>query len=291
VALLVAAGCYVVAASVGATMHRDLLGPPPPPPGTQRTGLGSELAVVVRGLASGAAHAWQRRPVAAALGATAAQRVMYGILLLASILLYRNYFYSTGAANASLAHFTLVVVAAAIGFGAAAVITPVVTRRVSKAAWIALLLAIGGVLTGALGPTFAQPAFLVIALILGVVAQGVAICTTTIIQQWMDDSYRGRVFALYDMLFNVPFVLGAVAAAAVIPDNGRSTLVVETAAAGYLLAAVVYALASRQEVVAGPAPAPASGNEPGGASPGGVSPGDVPSGPGNPSDAAQRRSS
>jgi MFS family permease len=175
---------------------------------------------------------------------------MYGILLLASILLYRNYFYPAKAANDSLAHFTLVVIAAAIGFGAAAVITPVATRRLSKAAWIAMLLAAGAVVTGGLGPTFRQPAFLVIALALGVVAQGVAICATTILQQEIDDSYRGRVFALYDMLFNVPFVIGAVVTAQFIPDSGKSFVMITVAAAGYLLAAGCYALASRGRPVA-----------------------------------------
>ncbi|MBO0775867.1 MAG: MFS transporter [Actinobacteria bacterium] len=285
IALLVAAGCYVLASAVGATMRRRQLGPPPLPPGMARAGLSTDLMMVVRGLASGALRAWRRRPVAAALGATAAQRAMYGILLLASILLYRNYFYTTSAANRSLGHFTLVVVAAAIGFGAAAVITPVVTRRVPKTVWIAVLLAVGGIVTGILGPTFSQPAFLAIALTLGIVAQGVAICSITIIQERMDDRYRGRVFALYDMLFNVPFVLGAVAAAQVIPVSGKSLPVVVAAAAGYLAAAAAYTLASRQELAAGPSPAPAGGS---GAAP---PDGGVRADPARPSDAAHRSSS
>jgi MFS family permease len=277
VTLLAAGGCYLVAGVIGATMRRDLLGPPPLAEGEQRRGLLAELLIVVRGLASGAQHVWQRRPVAAALGATASQRTMYGILLLTSILLYRNYFYATSGANASLAHFTLVVIAAAIGYATAAVATPIVTRRLSKAAWIAILLGTGGVVTGTLGPTFAQPSFLVISLVLGMVAQSVAICATTIIQQLMDDRYRGRVFALYDMLFNVPFVLGAVVAAQIIPGSGKSYLLIAVAAAGYLLAAGVYATVSRQELLAGPAPA----------TPGG------PGSPGSdsPSATAQRRSS
>ncbi|HUZ38405.1 MAG TPA: MFS transporter [Streptosporangiaceae bacterium] len=267
VTLLAAGGCYLIAGGIGATMRRDLLGPPPLAEGEQRRGLLRELLIVVRGLASGAQHVWQRRPVAAALGATASQRVMYGILLLTSILLYRNYFYATSGANASLAHFTLVVIAAAIGYAAAAVATPIVTRRLSKAAWIAILLGTGGVVTGALGPTFAQLSFLVISLALGLVAQGVAICATTIIQQLMDDRYRGRVFAFYDMLFNVPFVLGAVVAAQIIPDDGKSYLLIAVAAAGYLLAAGVYAAVSRQELLAGPSPAPPGSGSPGSESP------------------------
>ena len=320
VTLLVAGGLYLIAGAIAATMRRDLLGPPPLAEGERRRGLLDELGIVVNGLIRGARHVWQRRPVAAALGATGGQRAMYGILLLTSILLYRNYFYTASSANSSLAHFTLVIIAAAIGYGAAAVVTPIVTRWLSKAALITVLLGLGGVVTGLLGPTFAQPAFLAISLILGLVAQGVAICSVTIIQQRMDDNYRGRVFALYDMLFNVPFVLGAVVAAQIIPDSGKSYLLIAVAAAGYLLAAVAYGVVSRQELLAGPSPAgsfpatpPPAGPAPSGPSPAGPAPsGPSPAGPsplpgsstpagrpgdvvpppaGNPPASAQRRSS
>jgi MFS family permease len=255
ITLLVAGGCYLIAGAIGATMRRDLLGPPPLAEGERRRGLLDELGMVVNGLITGARHVWQRRPVAAALGATGSQRAMYGILLLTSILLYRNYFYRESGANSALGHFALVIIAAAIGYGGAAVVTPIATRWLSKAALITVLLALGGVVTGLLGPTFAQPAFLAISLILGLVAQGVAICSVTIIQQRMDDDYRGRVFALYDMLFNVPFVIGALVAAQIIPDSGKSYLLIAVAAAGYLLAAVAYGAVSRQELLAGPDPA------------------------------------
>jgi MFS family permease len=320
VTLLVAGGLYLIAGAIAATMRRDLLGPPPLAEGERRRGLLDELGIVVNGLMRGARHVWQRRPVAAALGATGGQRAMYGILLLTSILLYRNYFYRVSGANSALGHFTLVIIAAAIGYGGAAVVTPIATRWLSKAALITVLLALGGVVTGVLGPTFAQPAFLAISLSLGLVAQGVAICSVTIIQQRMDDDYRGRVFALYDMLFNVPFVLGALVAALIIPDSGKSYLLIAVAAAGYLLAAVAYGVVSRQELLAGPSPAgsfpaapPPAGPAPSGPSPAGPAPsGPSPAGPsplpgsstpacrpgdvvpppaGNPPASAQRRSS
>jgi MFS family permease len=286
--LLVAGGCYLAAGAIGATMRRDLLGPPPLAKGEQRRGLVTELAVVVRGLVSGAQHIWQRRSAAAALGAGGSQRAMYGILFLTSILLYRNYFFRASGANSALGHFTLVVIAAAIGYGAAAVITPIATRRVSKAAWITAMLALGGVVTGVLGPTFQQLAFLAISLLLGVVAQGVAICATTILQQEMDDDYRGRAFAFYDMMFNIPFVLGTLVAAEIIPDDGKSYLLIAVAAAGYLLAAGAYGLVSRQEVLAGPSAGGSSlAGSPAAESP--PSPGS-PAAP-NPSASAQRRNS
>jgi MFS family permease len=271
VTLLAAGACYLLAAGVGATMRRDLLGPPPLTGGVARAGLLSELSMVAGSLISGARHVWRRRPVAAALTATCCHRLLYGILLLMSILLYRNYFYPTSA-NKSLAEFTLVIIASAVGYGAAAIITPIATRRLAKPTWIAVLLAAGGIVTGLLGSTFSQIPFVVIGFGLGVVAQGVAICATTIIQEMMEDSYRGRVFSLYDMLFNVPFVIGAAGSALLMPLDGRSYPLIAFVAAGYLVAAGGYLLLGRQ-------------------APGGWRPGSEPSSPESPSATAQASSS
>jgi hypothetical protein len=263
VTLLVAGGCYVVAGAIGATMHRDLLGPDRAVVQARGTGAAQDLRIVVVGLIAGARHVLNRRRPAAALLATAGQRAMYGILFLMSILLYRNYFYHSSANNA-LAHFTLVVVAAALGYGAAAFITPVVSKRVSPSRLIGILLVVAGVVAGPLGATFSQVPFLVISFVLGIAAQGVAISATTIIQREITDDFRGRVFSFYDMLFNVPFVIGAAAGAAFMPDSGKSYPLVAAAGAGYVLAGALYAL------VAGPPPVEGGGGSP--SVPGAVSP-------------------
>jgi MFS family permease len=278
VTLLAAGACYLLAGGVGMTMRRDLLGPPPLPRGARRPGLLTELSIVAVGLISGARHVWRQRPVAAALGAIGAHRFLYGILLLMSILLYRNYFYATASANTSLKHFALVVIAAAVGSGAAAIITPMATRHLAKPTWIAGLLTMGGIVTAVLGPTFSQVPFVVIALALGVVAQGVAICATTIIQEAMQDSYRGRVFALYDMFFNVPFVIGAAGAALIMPLDGRSYLLIAIVAVGYVVAAGGYLLLRRPSPdgsIPGSGPAgPADSSAPSSAGPAAAGPAD-----------------
>jgi hypothetical protein len=238
--LLAAGACYLLAAGVGATMRRDLLGPPPVTGDAARAGLLTELSTVAEGLISGARHVWRRRPVAAALAATGCHRLLYGTLLLMTLLLYRNYFYPTSA-NKSLAQFTLVIIASAVGYGAAAIITPMATKRLAKPTLITVLLAAGGIVAGVLGPTFSQVPFVVIGFALGVVAQGVAIS-----QEMMADSFRGRVFSLYDMLFNVPFVVGAAGSALIMPLNGRSFPLIAFVAVGYLVAAGAYLVLGRQ---------------------------------------------
>jgi hypothetical protein len=251
VTLLIAGGCYLVAGAIGATMHRDLLGPDRALVQARGTGAIEDLRIIAVGLMAGARHVLRQRRAAAALLGTASQRGMYGILFLMSILLYRNYFYHSSANNA-LAHFTLVVVTAAAGYGTAAVVIPVVSARLSPTHLIGILLVLAGVVAGPLGATFSQVPFLVISFILGIAAQGVAISATTIIQQEVADDFRGRVFSFYDMLFNVPFVIGAAVGAAFMPDSGKSYPLVAAAGVGYVLAGALYTL------VAGPPPAAAS---------------------------------
>ncbi len=111
--------------------------------------------------------------------------------------------------------------------------------------------------------SFQQFPFLIIGFALGVVAQGVAICTATILQQEVDDEYRGRVFSINDMLYNATFVLGAAVSALFMPANGKSYAMLAVVAIGYLLAAAGYLVLNRQ--VPGPAasgPAQSLGRRP-----------------------------
>jgi MFS family permease len=281
VTLLIAGGCYLLAGAIGATMHRDLLGPDRAEVAQHTAGVLAELRTITLGLAEGAQHVLRHRRPAAALLATGCQRAMYGILFLMSILLYRNYFYHSNANNA-LNHFILVVVAAALGYGAAAIIMPVLSSRLSPSSLIGILLVVAGVVSGPLGATFSQVPFLVISFVLGVAAQGVAISATTIIQREIEDDFRGRVFAFYDMMFNVPFVIGAAVSAAFMPDSGKSYPLVAVAGGGYVLAGVIYSL------VVGPRSWTRGGEADGLTSPSATAPSPFTV---SPSDSAQRSSS
>jgi MFS family permease len=157
-----------------------------------------------------------------------------------SILLYRNYFYRAESANKALTHFAVLTSAAAIGYAAAAFVTPLATRKLGKPAWITTLLALAAVVTGAAGFSFTQAGFLIIAFCLGLAGQGVAICAATILQEQVGDDYRGRAFSFYDMTFNVLFVAGAGISAAVMPMTGKSTELIAVVAIGYAVSAVGY---------------------------------------------------
>jgi MFS family permease len=250
-----AGACYLAAGVLGTRLARDLLGPDPAERGERHdTTLGAELKEVAAGLVDGLKHLNARRRAAYGLGAVAVHRALYGTLLVEALLLYRNYFYSGGNGNKALGHATLLVITSAVGFGLAAVFTPEGVKRVTKEQWITLWLAGGGIATLILGPTFNQIAYLALGFLLGLSAQSVKICVDTTVQQVIDDAYMGRVFSLYDMLFNIAYVIGPAIAIPFLPATGKSYLVVVIIGALYLVAAVGYAALVRTVLQAGQSP-------------------------------------
>ena len=138
------------------------------------------------------------------------------------------------------------VAAGAVGTLLAATVTPAVVRRFGKPRWITVLLVAAGTSQFALGALFTPPAIVTAGLVLGFVAQGVKICVDTTLQEWVEDDYRGRVFSVYDTLFNVTFVTALVVGAFVLPPSGISYPVLAAVGAGYLLAAFCYARITRR---------------------------------------------
>jgi len=245
ITMLVAGGCYVGASLVAATMKRDLLGPSRVPGAAPQGRLLSELASVAGDLAAGMRYVVRRRGPASVLAAIGASKFLFGILFVMSILLYRNYFYPSSAPTAE-GHYVGLATASGIGYACAALVVPPATRRLTKPAVIALLLAASAVITGGLGETFNQIAYLAIGFCLYLAGQGVAICAVTILQEEVEDAYRGRLFAFYDVMFNVTLAAGALISAAFIPRTGKSSALIGVVAVGYTLTAAGYWLVGRQ---------------------------------------------
>jgi MFS family permease len=216
---------------------------------------------VARGLGAGAAHLRQRRPAWFALCAIGVHRLAYGLFAVCTLLLYRNHFTAEGPLRVGLAGLAQVVVAVAIGGGLAALATPPATRRFGFVAWPALLFAMSGAVQLGLVLPYRLWLYLAAALLLGFCAQALKISVDTLVQHYVADEFRGRVFALYDMLFNVALVTAAVLTALVLPDDGRAPVSVVAIGLAYLGTAAAYAhLAGRADRVAkfSPTAAPTS---------------------------------
>jgi predicted MFS family arabinose efflux permease len=78
----------------------------------------------------------------------------------------------------------------------------------------------------------------------GVVSQGMKIVTDTAVQLECDDDFQGRVFSLYDTLFNGAMVAGLLIGAVTLPSSGKSYVVLGAVAVGYAVVGVTYAWAA-----------------------------------------------
>jgi hypothetical protein len=195
---------------------------------------------------AGARHAWSHRQAAAALTAISLHRLFFGVLTLMTLLLYRSTFTGNGPLfPGGLVGLGEVVGAGAVGTLLAAAVTPWTVRRMGKPRWITVVLVSGGAAQFGLGVPFVAPTIVAAGLVLGFVAQAVKICVDTTLQEVVDDDFRGRVFSVYDTLFNVTYVVALVIGAFVLPPSGISYPVLVAVGLGYALTALLYARLQR----------------------------------------------
>ena len=241
-ALVCAAIAFGVSAWLATLLSRTSLGPVHP---LEQLDFVRQVRVLVSELIAGVRHLRGRVTPWHALGVMAAQRLLYGILFVAAILMSRSLFGGSDRGTDALANFTIVLGFAAIGFGAAAVITPAFGDRVDRHVWIVVCVLVGAVGQTLLALSTATWALLTTAVIVSFAVQGAKIAIDTIIQRDTDDEVRGRAFTLYDVLYNVAFMGAAVLAALLLPDSGYSQPVMAGLVVAYVVVALIYARTPR----------------------------------------------
>lgn len=200
-----------------------------------------ELAHLGRGLVEGARFLVARRTPAHALAMMAVHRFLYGLAFVASILVSRNLLGDgAGAGGTGMGTFALVLLATTAGFALAVVLTPTVARRTGPQAWIVVCLVLAALSQAVLAVSLTLATLLACAVSLGLAAQGAKIAVDTIVQRDTPDAYRGRAFALYDVLYNCGFIGAAVVAALILPDSGYSAPLFAAVAAAYAVAAAIF---------------------------------------------------
>jgi len=160
-------------------------------------------------------------------------------LTLMALLLSRNNFNDPNDPDAGLAGFGIALAIAGIGIGLGAIISPFGVLRFGRHRWMRYLM------FACIPPlviysfnitefTMTASAFLV-----GLCGQGIKVTNDALVQSKINDAYRGRVFAFYDVAVNAGIITGAIGAALLLPDNGATYLLPVLIAIAYLFAATV----------------------------------------------------
>ena len=170
--------------------------------------------------------------------ATAVQRGGITALTLTALLLERNTFNSPDNPEAGLKGFGIVLTIAGIGITIGALTAPYGVARFGRHRWIRWSL-----LASAFGPLILVIWQTPIALALtgfftALGGQNVKVTNDALVQSKIDDYYRGRVFAVYDVLVNGAIVSGGLIAALMLPTSGVTPWVPALVSATYLLVGI-----------------------------------------------------
>lgn len=228
---------YTAAAFLALRLRRDQLGPDL---NGDEPSIGEALRTIAAGLIDGGRHLKSRPQPALGLAAIGSLRFFFGLMTVAMILLYRNYFYGPGQLDQAFGALAIATGAVGAGLFVAALVTPWGTRVMLLRQWITWLFVGAAVVSAVPIGFYTKPALVAGGFLTGFCAQGIKISVDTLVQTGVDDVYRGRVFSLYDMIFNVGQVSAAALGAAILPDSGKSYAVLALIVVGFAVTAVVY---------------------------------------------------
>ena len=217
-ALLVLIGAigYLITAFLAALLKRDEIGP-----------LAHEIAEggFTQGLQEmkdGFNFLKEHADAARGIAATAIHRGGLTALTLTALLLERNTFHDPANSEAGLAGLSFALSTAAIGFVIGAAIAPYGVRKVGRHRWMRLSISAAGASVLLLVIARTPTLLIATAFFTALCGQSLKVANDALVQSKIEDLYRGRVFAVYDVLVNGAIVFGALLAAWVLPTSGDS---------------------------------------------------------------------
>jgi MFS family permease len=204
------------------------------------------LLAVARGLFDGVRAALRAPNVTAGFVALFAHRAAVGISFLLTVLLMRYTFTDMGPLKAGLPGLGELFLAGGMGILIAGLTTARLVERFGRRRTIFAALALAALTQLGLGLLMTLPAVLLATMVIIYAGQVVKLCVDAAVQRDIGDESRGRVFALYDTLFNITQVLAVSLAAVAAPLDGRSAGMIVVATLLYLVGLVGFVLVSRR---------------------------------------------
>jgi MFS family permease len=231
--ILAASAGYLTAAFFASLMKKSEIGPAPHQ--IRKASIAEGFIEVREGFKFLAIH----QDAARGIFATAIHRGGITALTLTAMLLERNTFNDPSDSEAGLAGLSIALSCAAIGFTIGALIAPIGVRWTGRHRWMRLSMFAATVGTLILVIDRNQILLCAAAFTTGLFGQSVKVTNDALVQSKISDEFRGRVFAVYDVVVNASIVIFAISSALLLPQSGDSWLVPSLVAATYLLVAAI----------------------------------------------------
>jgi Major Facilitator Superfamily len=172
--------------------------------------VGKSMAAVLSGLAAGLRAILKRPAARLPLIAIFFLRTIAMVVAVAAILIIKREFPGGGESFGRLNSGALALGSAGVGAFAAALLAPLAGGRFRQAGLIVAGFVVSGVGIVALGGILSIPAVLGVTFVVGFGSFLTKVAVDAEVQHALPDAFRGRAFALYDILYNVASVVAGV---------------------------------------------------------------------------------
>ncbi len=158
-------------------------------------------------------------------------------LTLVGLMLERNTFNDPAEPEAGLSGLALAFSIAGIGIVLGALIAPFGVKKYGRHSWMRSMLYLSVLGPLPLAIWGSELTLFLAAFLTSLFGQSFKVTNDALVQSKIDDYYRGRVFAVYDVLVNAAIVSGGIIAALLLSDSGKGWQVPTLVSVIYLLTA------------------------------------------------------
>ncbi|CAN2167315.1 2A0121, H+ Antiporter protein [Candidatus Nanopelagicaceae bacterium] len=231
--ILMAAGGYFTAALLSGRLHKYEIGP------QEHEKAAASFRQGFTDMREGIDFLRKNIDTARGIVATAVHRGGLTALTLTALLLERNTFNDPSRPEDGLQGFGIALSIAGIGVFLGAFLAPYGVARFGRHRWIKFAMFASSVSPIFLVVWQTEIALSVTAFLTAFFGQNIKVTNDALVQSKIDDYYRGRVFAVYDVVVNAAIVSGGLIAALLLPTSGVTAKVPLFVMSAYLLVAVV----------------------------------------------------
>lgn len=240
--VLVASIGYFLVALLALRLKKNEIGP------LAHERSGASIGQGVKEMREGFKFLLMHNDAARGIVATAVQRGGLTSLVLIALLLERNTFHSASDPGSGLSGLAVALSIAGVGIICGALLAPIGVDRYGRYRWIRYMMAGSALSPLALILSLSPLTLYIAAFLTSLFGQSLKVTNDALVQAKINDTFRGRVFAVYDVLVNGAIVSGAVLAALFLPVSGESTLVILLISLAYALTYAVLLRPSRFNV-------------------------------------------